>query len=117
MMPDDSSNSLLITPEEPTSSEEADLIARLKETGIGLWFVTQGDDSGEIKGKLSWISPITTNCIFVGGSGELVDEKPLHMLAKEIIAGRTQMIDPENTPFFTRALLAIQNQLQSASQA
>lgn len=110
------SSSMLSAQQSQASAEERELIDRLRETGIGIWFLMRDEMIGDIKGKLSWISPITSNCIFVDGSGEQNRERPLHKLANEIVTGNTSMIDPDRTPFSTRALVEIQQQLQNSAQ-
>lgn len=108
----DSSTSMLLGRPKPSSKEEKLLLDRIRDSGVGAWFLFQDSNSGAGKGRLSWISPITYKAIFVDGSGELVQEKPLQILAKEIMVGKTRMFDPERTPFFSRTLGKIQHQLR-----
>lgn len=73
---------------------------------VGQWIEWQAAD-GPLRGKLSWRSAVTENCIFVNRKGMKVAEMHLHELAALFRDGRGHILDDLNTPLMDRALDAM----------
>jgi len=97
---------------EEIPKEEQAMMERLRNIQFGTWFEFT-DDKGEAqKVKLSWLSPLTSSCMFVDRAGVQTAIKPLRSLAQEIIAGRSKILEDSNDPFVERTLQAIRRMLQ-----
>ena len=67
----------------------------------------QGDDDAWIRGKLSWRSEVTSNCIFVNRKGMKVAEMTLNEVAGRFRAQRARTLEDLNKPLMDRALNAM----------
>ena len=80
---------------------------RARALAVGQWIEWQGDEDVWIRGKLSWRSEVTSNCIFVNRKGMKVEEMTLHKVAALFRAQRALILDDLNTPLMDRALNAM----------
>jgi hypothetical protein len=85
-------------------------LAQLKEVRIGTWFELTLDDSGPIRAKLSWISPISSKYLFVNRKGLKVTDITLRNLAADMREDRARIL--EEGPLFDRAMGAILENLK-----
>jgi hypothetical protein len=100
---------------EPEEIPEAELamMEKLRKIQFGTWFeVTSPSGKDVQRVKLSWLSPLTSSCMFVDRAGVQTAIKPLRTLAQEIIAGKSKILEDSNDPFVERTLHAIRRMLQ-----
>jgi hypothetical protein len=101
--------------EESLSDEERAMIERLRKLKFGTWFEFTGDDGATTKRiKLSWMSLLTSTCMFVDRSGMQAEIKTLGELAQEILSGRARVIPKQQHPFIERALVSVRKVLSQA---
>ncbi len=86
---------------------EDEFLDRARALAVGQWIEWQGDEDVWIRGKLSWRSEVTSNCIFVNRKGMKVEEMTLHKVAALFRAQRALILDDLNTPLMDRALNAM----------
>lgn len=99
--------------DEDLSAEERELVERLRKMRFGTWFELSSEADGKPRRiKLSWMSPLTSTCMFVDRSGMQAEIRTLRELAQEILAGRAKVIPPPKHPFIDRALVSIRKMLQ-----
>jgi len=99
-------------PEEIPEAELA-MMEKLRKIQFGTWFEVTGPSGKEVQRvKLSWLSPLTSSCMFVDRAGVQTAIKPLRTLAQEIIAGKSKILEDSNDPFVERTLHAIRRMLQ-----
>jgi hypothetical protein len=104
--------------EEEIPAEEHEMMEKLRKIQFGTWFeVTDGPKGVVQKVKLSWLSPLTSSCMFVDRAGVQTAIKPLRTLAQEILAGKSKILDDSNNPFVERTLHAIRRMLQRSPKA
>ena len=85
---------------------------------FGTWFEFKSDTGGVSRRiKLSWLSPLTSTCMFVDRSGMQAEIKTLQELAQEILSGRAKVIPRPKHPFIERALVSIRQMLQGTKDA
>lgn len=97
---------LLGTDEEQEVIED-EFLDKSKALAVGQWIDWQEDDAAWTRGKLSWRSEVTSNCIFVNRKGMKVAEMTLHELAALFRNGRARILEDLNTPLMDRALSAM----------
>lgn len=87
----------------------------IKARGLksGAWFEFKLDDGDFERAKLSWISPFTSNFLFVNRRGLKVAERSIQLLAQEMRDGRAVLL--EQAPLFDRALDAVVGRLRSTT--
>ncbi len=110
------------TPPTATTSDEDDIpetelamMSKIKEVKFGTWFEIADSKPGTIKRvKLSWLSPLTSTCMFVDRAGIQTAIKPLRLLAQELIDGRAILIEESSDPFVERTLHAIKRMLKKS---
>lgn len=101
-----------VIPEAVALAEvEAEVIAddyyeRAKALQVGQWLEWQKDDNW-VRGKLSWRSEVTGNCIFVNRKGMKVAEMSINDIAILFRGQQARMLDDLNTPLMDRALTAM----------
>ncbi|MCB1801706.1 MAG: DUF1631 domain-containing protein [Gammaproteobacteria bacterium] len=93
---------------------EDQFLDRARAIDVGQWIEWQTAD-GPVRGKLSWRSSVTDNCIFVNRKGMKVAEMHLHELAALFRDGRGQVLDDLNTPLMDRALDAMLGALRDTN--
>lgn len=104
--------------EEEIPAEEHEMMEKLRKIQFGTWFEVTDGPKGEVqKVKLSWLSPLTSSCMFVDRAGVQTAIKPLRTLAQEILAGKSKILDDSNNPFVERTLHAIRRMLQRSPKA
>ena len=91
---------------------EDDLYARAKALEIGQWLDWQEDDAW-VRGKLSWRSEVTSNCIFVNRKGMKVGEMTVNDIAILLRGGKAKLLDDIEKPLMDRALNAMLGALKA----
>ncbi len=99
---------------EALPPEERKIIERLKKLKFGTWFEFRSADTPPVRLKLSWLSPLTSTCMFVDRSGIQARIKPLAELAHELATGQAKLIPKPSHPFVERTLLTIRKALRKA---
>lgn len=98
------------------SAPQKEMIERLRQVRVGTWFEFAPPQGSPVRRiKLSWMSPLTSTCMFVDRSGTQAEVKTLRELADEVQAGRAKIIPRPKHPFIERALLSIRKLLQGDS--
>ncbi len=98
---------------EGLSAAERELIERLRKMRFGTWFELTSETDGKPRRiKLSWMSPLTSTCMFVDRSGMQAEIKTLRELAREVLSGKAKVIPTPKHPFIDRALVSIRKILQ-----
>jgi len=99
--------------DEDLSEPERQMVERLRKMRFGTWFeFTDAPEGQPRRIKLSWMSPLTSTCMFVDRSGMQAEIKSLRDLAREILDGRARVIPRPKHPFIDRALVSIRKMLQ-----
>jgi hypothetical protein len=99
------------------SEQEQNVIKRLRKMKFGTWFELTSETGGAPRRiKLSWLSPLTSTCMFVDRSGMQAEIKTLQELAQEILSGRAKVIPRPKHPFIERALVSIRKMLQGGEE-
>lgn len=99
------------SPEAPHPELEA-MVKRLRQIDFGTWFQFRDEPSDKPRRlKLSWLSPITSACMFVDPAGVQAAIKSLPVLAQEILDGRATVIERPKEPFVRRTLKTIYSML------
>jgi hypothetical protein len=107
---------LLATDQEQEVIED-DFLEQAKALAVGQWIDWQGDEESWQRGKLSWRSEVTNNCIFVNRKGMKVSEMSVHEIAALFRADRARILDDLNTPLMDRALNAMLGALKDTDGA
>jgi hypothetical protein len=103
--------------ESALSEPQKETIERLRRMRYGTWFeFTVGEGNPPRRIKLSWLSPLTSTCMFVDRAGMQAEIKTLRELADEFLAGRAKVIPKPIHPFIDRALVSIRKMLQGSSE-
>ncbi len=103
---------------EEIPAKELAMMEKLRKIQFGTWFEVTSPSGKEVqKVKLSWLSPLTSSCMFVDRAGVQTAIKPLRTLAQEIIAGKSKILEDSNDPFVERTLHAIRRMLQRSMKA
>jgi hypothetical protein len=84
---------------------------------VGQWLEWQGEDSGWVRGKLSWRSEVTSNCIFVNRKGMKIAEMTVNGVAILFREGKARLLEDIERPLMDRALDAMLGALQDTSAA
>lgn len=96
------------------SPEEKGKIEELRKLRFGTWLELMSDEDGKPRRvKLSWMSPLTSTCMFVDRSGMQAEVKTLRDLARAMLAGRAKIVPPPKHAFIDRALMSIRKVLGS----
>ena len=105
--------SAAVPDDDDLSEPERQMVGRLRKMRFGTWFEFKGEPGEPPRRiKLSWMSPLTSTCMFVDRSGRQAEIKSLPELAQEILAGRARVIPRPKHPFIDRALVSIRKMLQ-----
>ncbi len=91
--------------------EERSMMERLRKTKFGTWFELKGGDAAPKRVKLSWMSLLTSTCMFVDRAGMQAEVKTLRELAREVLSGQARVIPKQQHPFIERALVSIRKAL------
>jgi hypothetical protein len=107
-----------VTLDEDLTEPERHMVERLRRMRFGTWFEFRGTpDTPPRRIKLSWMSPLTSTCMFVDRAGMQAEIKSLRDLAQEILAGRARVIPKPKHPFIDRALVSIRKMLQGGDKS
>jgi hypothetical protein len=99
-----------VAEEEPV---ERDFLERASALQVGQWLEWE-QDGAWLRGKLSWRSQVSANCIFVNRKGMKVAEMTLQQIAKRFEQGTARPLQDVNKPLMDRALDAMLSSLRSA---
>ncbi len=106
------------TLDEDLTEPQRQMVERLRRMRFGTWFEFTGAPGVPAQRiKLSWMSPLTSTCMFVDRAGMQAQVKSLRDLAQEILAGRAKVIPKPKHPFIDRALVSIRKMLQGGEKA
>jgi len=101
------------TLDEDLTEAERQMVQRLRRMRFGTWFEFAGAPGTPARRiKLSWMSPLTSTCMFVDRAGMQAEIKSLRDLAQEILDGQARVIPRPKHPFIDRALVSIRKMLQ-----
>jgi len=104
--------------DEDLTEPERQMVERLRRMRFGTWFEFTGAPGVPHRRiKLSWMSPLTSTCMFVDRAGMQAEIKGLRDLAQEILAGRARVIPKPKHPFIDRALVSIRKMLQGGEKS
>ncbi len=78
--------------------ENAYVRSRIEALTAGSWLEFASSEGGRIRAKLSWVSPISKNYLFVSDAGTKLADKSLDELTEEFARGETVLLDA--TPVF-----------------
>lgn len=106
------------TLDEDLTEPERQMVERLRRMRFGTWFEFTGAPGAPARRiKLSWMSPLTSTCMFVDRAGMQAEIKGLRDLAQEILAGQAKVIPKPKHPFIDRALVSIRKMLQGGEKS
>lgn len=94
-----------------TALEEDEFVDAARSLEVGAWLEFTEDDGTVLRAKLSWISPISHNYLFVNRRGLKVADKTVYGLAAELRRETARVV--KDVPLFDRALGAIVKKLSS----
>ncbi len=106
-----------LEPGADLSQEQRDMLNKLKKLKFGTWFEFGQGERKIRRLKLSWLSPLTSTCMFVDKSGVQVKVNALEEVAQMLAAGQAKIIPKPKYRFVEGALLAIKNTLQRSMEA
>ncbi len=99
--------------ESGLSGPQKEMIEQLRGMQHGTWLeFSVGEGNPPRRIKLSWMSPLTSTCMFVDRAGVQAEIKTLSELADEFLSGRAKVIPKPKHPFIDRALASIRRMLQ-----
>ena len=102
-------------PAEPVlENVEEEFLDRAKALEIGQWLKWRLDEDWT-RGKLSWRSEVSNNCIFVNGKGMKVAEMTLSEIAVLFRDREASVLEAVNKPLMDRALDAMLGALQDTA--
>lgn len=90
--------------------------ARARSLAVGQWLDWQRDDAW-VRGKLSWRSEVSNNCIFVNRKGMKVGEMTVNDIAILFRDDKARILDDLNTPLMDRALDAMLGALRDTGSS
>lgn len=96
----------------PSMADDDPFLVQTRGLKSGAWFEFKLPEDDFERAKLSWISPFTSNFLFVNRRGLKVCERGMEELACELRDGRTVLL--EQAPLFDRALGAVVARLRSS---
>ena len=103
--------------ESTLSGPQKEMIDRLRKLRYGTWFeLTAEKDGASRRVKLSWMSTLTSTCMFVDRAGMQSEVKTLREMADELLSGRAKVIPKPKHPFIDRALVSIRKMLQGGGK-
>ena len=106
---------LLASEPEPELIED-EFFEKARALAVGQWLEWQHDDAW-VRGKLSWRSEVSSNCIFVNRKGMKVEEMTVNEIAILFRAEQARMLDDLNKPLMDRALNAMLGALRETDTA
>ncbi len=106
-----------LEPRADPGPEQQEMLNKLHTLKFDTWFEFNQAGLGSRRLKLSWLSPLTSTCMFVDKSGVQAEVKSLEDVASMLVAGQCKIIPKPRHRFVERALLAIKNTLQRSMEA
>jgi hypothetical protein len=101
---------------KPSVAAEQDNYQQAAEAlQVGQWVEWKRDDDNWVRGKLSWRSEVTGNCIFVSRKGVKLEEMTLAEIAARLRANQARVLQDLEKPLMDRALNAMLEALQRTS--
>ena len=101
------------TDSEEIPEEELAMMDKIRKIEFGTWFeISDGTPEATKRARLSWLSPLTSTCMFVDRAGIQTAIKPLRELSQELIDGRSKLLEESSDPFVERTLHAIKRMLK-----
>jgi len=97
---------VLLAGEPEAEVVDDEFYAQAKALVVGQWLDWQSGDNW-VRGKLSWRSEVSSNCIFVNRKGMKVAEMTINDIAILFRAGQSRMLEDLNKPLMDRALNAM----------
>ncbi len=101
---------------EPAEVIEDEFFEKATALEVGQWLDWQRDDTW-VRGKLSWRSQVSNNCIFVNRKGMKVAEMTVNDIAVLFRENNARLLDDVNTPLMDRALDAMLGALRDTGAA
>ncbi|WP_281275109.1 DUF1631 family protein [Cognatilysobacter terrigena] len=77
---------------EPLDADGEAQARRVRELPPGTWFDLPGERGHTMRRRLSWLSPITGQTLFVNPRGQRVADGTLVALARDLASGRAQVV-------------------------
>jgi hypothetical protein len=99
------------------SAHERTMVNKLQHIRFGTWFEFKDPDGSSRRLKLSWVSPLTSKCMFVDQLGIQVEVRELTEIARMLANGQARVLPQPRRQFVQRALISIKNALQRSMEA
>lgn len=99
----------------PAIAQDDPYLLAARSLKSGAWFEFTAENGDIERAKLSWISPFTSNFLFVNRRGLKVGERSIEALALQMRDGSAVQL--EQAPLFDRALDAVVGRLRAADPA
>lgn len=101
-------------PEQPAvpEPERDEYYEAALNLGIGTWMEWTADDANRLRGKLSWRSDMSGNCVFVDRRGIKVAEMGVDEIASLLRCGNARTLDDMDSPLMDKALNAMMEALR-----
>ena len=93
------------------TNEEKEIVEKLRGLAFGTWFEFDKDGTA-VELKLAWFSRVTQHFMFVDQAGVKQAVENQLDLARAMIAGTVQIIEPNQKTFMERALEAVFSKLK-----
>lgn len=94
--------------------KEQQTLERLKQLPFGTWFEFTVNQQGEtVRRRLSWFSPVTSNCLFVNTRGAKAEEKTLEQLARDLVRGNVKIWEAKDESLIDRTWKSIKETLKT----
>jgi hypothetical protein len=107
---------VLLASEPEAEVIEDEFFEKAEALEVGQWLEWQHEDAW-VRGKLSWRSEVSSNCIFVNRKGMKVAEMTVNEIAILFRAEQARMLDDLNKPLMDRALNAMLGALRETDAA
>lgn len=107
----------LLAESQPEVDVDEAFVEQARSLAVGEWLEWQNEQGNWARGKLSWRSEVTNNCIFVNRKGMKVAEMSLTDIALWLRDGKARKLDDVDTPLMDRALTAMLGALRDTEAA
>ncbi|HDX0804527.1 TPA: DUF1631 family protein, partial [Stenotrophomonas maltophilia] len=104
-------------PATPRSSAEEAAYQQLSSLPFGSWFDIDMGDGTMRRQRLSWYSLLTGHALFVNARGQKITDTDLDALARQISAGRAQLVTEDKGRLVDRAWEASLGALRALATA
>lgn len=99
------------------SQAEQEMLEKMHKIKFGTWFEFEETEGAVRRLKLSWLSPLTSTCMFVDRNGAQAETKTLEDTARLMVSGKIKIVSQPRRPFMERAMLAVKNALQRSLES